>query len=94
MSPDPRVLLRALRNCPNLETLQFYDYAIPYEWPVPGDVAVVHLPLLKELGIFDTSDTSPEKIYRASPTSYLVISFEAARSTELLCAYTTTARGN
>ncbi|TBU56526.1 hypothetical protein BD310DRAFT_611117 [Dichomitus squalens] len=58
MSPDPRVLLRALRNCPNIETLQFSDYAIPYEWPVPGDVAVVHLPLLKELGIFDTSDTS------------------------------------
>ncbi|TBU29263.1 hypothetical protein BD311DRAFT_661633 [Dichomitus squalens] len=94
MSPDPRVLLRALRNCPNLETLQFSDYAIPYGWPVPGDVAVVHLPLLKELVIFETSDTSPETIHGVSPTSYLVISFEATRSTELLCAYRMTTRGN
>ncbi|EJF58025.1 hypothetical protein DICSQDRAFT_173394 [Dichomitus squalens LYAD-421 SS1] len=58
ISPDPLVLLQALRNCPNLETLHFGNYAIPDEWPVTGRVAIVHLPSLKELGIVETSNTS------------------------------------
>ncbi|TBU29283.1 hypothetical protein BD311DRAFT_777645 [Dichomitus squalens] len=58
ISPDPLMLLQALRNCPNLETLHFGNYAIPDEWPVTGRVAVVHLPSLKELGIVETSNTS------------------------------------
>ncbi|TBU53933.1 hypothetical protein BD310DRAFT_951751 [Dichomitus squalens] len=58
ISPDPMVLLQALRSCPNLETLHFGNYAIPDEWPVTGRVAVIHLPSLKERGIVETSNTS------------------------------------